>query len=73
MKEIYVNLLSDRDHLLMMAEIYHSALKKEEEESDRLTHELNITCNSLKRTQRSLRESKLQIYHLQKELNASHL
>ena len=30
MKENYMNLLSDRDHLLMMAEMYHSALKKEE-------------------------------------------
>ena len=50
MKESYVNLLSDRYHLLMMADMYHSALKKEEEESDRLTHELEITSNSLKRT-----------------------
>ena len=37
-KESYVNLLSDRGHLLMVAEMYHSALKKEEEESSRLTH-----------------------------------
>ena len=56
MKENYMNLLSDRDHLLMMVEMYHSALKKEEEESDRLTHELDITNNSLKTTKISLQE-----------------
>ena len=67
MKESYVNLLSERDHLLIMAEMYHSALK-EEEEFDRLTHELEITSNSLKSTQRSLQESKLQICQIQKEL-----
>ena len=33
MKENYMKLLFDRDHLLMMAEMYHSALEKEEEES----------------------------------------
>ena len=54
-----MNLLSDRDHLLMMVEMYHSALKKEEEESDMLTHESEIASNSLKSTQRSLQESKL--------------
>ena len=57
----------------MMAEMYHTALKKEEEEYDRLTHELEITSNSLKSTQRSLQESKLQKYQLQKELRMSHL
>ena len=57
MKEIYVNLISDRDHLLMVAEMYHHALKQEEEEYDRLTHELEITSNSLKSTQRYIQES----------------
>ena len=59
MKENYMNLVYDIDHLLMMAEMYHSALKKEEEESGRLTHELEITSNSLKSTKRSLQESNL--------------
>ena len=72
LNERYANLLSDRDHLLMVAEMYHSAFKKEEE-SDRLTHELEITSNSLNTTQRSLQESKLQTYQLQKELIMSHL
>ena len=31
MKESYVKLLSDRDHLFMVTEMYHNALKKEEE------------------------------------------
>ena len=30
MKESYMNLLSDRDHLLTMAEMYHCVVKKEE-------------------------------------------
>ena len=64
MKESYLNLLSDMDNLFMVADMYHNALKKEEEESDRLNHELEIISNSLKSTQRSLRESKLHIYHL---------
>ena len=33
MKDNYMNLISDREHLLMVDEMYHSALKKEEEES----------------------------------------
>ena len=56
MKENYMKLLFDRDHLLMMAEMYHSALKKEEEEYDMLTHELEITSHLLKSTQRYLQE-----------------
>ena len=53
--------------------MYHSALKKEEEEYDRLTHELEITSNSLKSTKRSLQESMFQTYQLQKELRMSHI
>ena len=30
MKEIYMDLLSERDHLLMVDEMYHCAFKKEE-------------------------------------------
>ena len=30
-KENYMNLLSDRDHLLIIAKMYHCAVKKEEE------------------------------------------
>ena len=56
MKVRYMNLPLDRDNILMVAEMHHSALKKEEEESDRLTHELEITSNSLTSTQRLLQE-----------------
>ena len=66
-----MNLLFDRVHLLMMAEMYHSALKKEEEESERLSNKLEITSDLLKSTQRFHQESKLQICHFQKELNVS--
>ena len=48
MKERYVKLLSDRDNVFMVADMYHNALNKEEEEFDRITHELEITINSLK-------------------------
>ena len=61
MKESYMNLLSDRDHLLTMAEMYHCVVKKEEEEVERLTNKLEITIDLLKSTQISLRESKFQI------------
>ena len=73
MKENYMNLLSDRYHLLMIVDMYHSALKKEEEETNGLTHELEITSSSLKSTERSLQDSNLQTYQLQKELRMSHL
>ena len=36
MKEISMNLIAYRNHLLMMTKIYHFSLKKEEEESKRL-------------------------------------
>ena len=47
MKVSYTHLLSDRDHLLNLAGIYSDALKKKEEEVDRLSHELEDTRNSL--------------------------
>ena len=56
MKEIYMNLLFDRHHLLLMAEMYHCAIKKEEEEVERLTNKLEITNDLLKSTQISLKE-----------------
>ena len=59
MKERYMNLISDREYLLMVAKMYHSALKKEEEKSENITNKLEITSNLLKSTQRSLQESKL--------------
>ena len=59
MKERYMNLLLYRDHLLMMDEMCHVALKEEEEKLERLISKLEITSNSLKSTQRALRDLKL--------------
>ena len=50
MKGNYMNLLSNIDHLLILPEMYHSALKKEEEEPERLTNKLEITSDLLKST-----------------------
>ena len=50
MKENYMNLLSNIDNLLIMAKMYHCAVKKEEEELERLTNKLEITNDLLKRT-----------------------
>ena len=49
-KENYMNLLSNKDHLLIMAKMYHCAVKKEEEELERLTNKLEITNELLKST-----------------------
>ena len=57
MKVSYTHLLSDRDHLLNLAGIYSDALKKKEEEVDRLSHELEDTRNSLVCTQLALQDS----------------
>jgi hypothetical protein len=52
----YLHLLSNRDLLLMLSEMYHDALKGKDEEIDRLTQELEITQDSLKITKRALEE-----------------
>ena len=68
MKESYMNLLSDRYHLLIMAEMYHCAVNKEEDEVERITNKLEITNYLMKSTHRSLKESKLHICQLQNDL-----
>jgi hypothetical protein len=72
MKSNYLHLLSDRDHLLMLGEMYHDALKGKEEEVDRLTQELEITQDSLKSSQKALQESEMQVEHLCVELSWVH-
>ena len=59
MKESYMNMLSDRNHLLEMTNIYHHALRKEEDEVESIGSELEATYGSLESTQRALQESKL--------------
>ena len=73
MKENYVNLVLDRDHLLMKDDMYHSALNKEDEESKRLANKLEITSDLMKSTQRFLQELKLNICKLQRDLKVSPL
>ena len=73
MKERYMNLIFDIEYLIMVAEMYNSELKKEEEKLDNLTNTLGITSNLLKRTQRSLQESRFHIFQFQKDLKLSHL
>ena len=60
MKSNYLH-ISDRHHLLILDYMYHDALKEEEKEVDRITHELDITQNYLNRTQMALQESKMQV------------
>ena len=67
-----MNLISDREHLLMVVEMYHCAIERETQESERLHIKWEATYDSLKRTQESLQESRLQIDLLQKDLNVPH-
>jgi hypothetical protein len=57
MKTNYLHLLSDRDHLLTLDEMYYGALKGKEEKVYKLTHDLEISEDSLKSTQMALQES----------------
>ena len=47
MKLSYLHLLSDCDHLLSLARDYIDALRRKEEEFDRLSHKLEDTRASL--------------------------
>lgn len=63
MKSNYLNLLSDRDHLLDLAVICLDALRRKEE-VDNLTSELVNTKNSLETTEVALQEAENQIKEL---------
>ena len=54
MKQSYMNLIYDREHLLMVAEMYHCAFKRETQEFERLHGKWEATYDSLKRTHESL-------------------
>jgi hypothetical protein len=54
----YQHLLTDRDYLLRIGDLYHRALRGQELEVDRLTQELESTRGFLRGTQTSLQESK---------------
>jgi hypothetical protein len=57
MRTDYQQLLMDRDYLLRIDEMYHRALREQELEVDRLTHELESTRGFLRGTQTTLQES----------------
>jgi hypothetical protein len=57
MRTDYQQLLTDRDYLLRIGEMYHEALREQELEMDRLTQELESTRGFLRGTQTTLQES----------------
>ena len=58
MRTDYQQLLTDKDYLLGVGEMYHRVLREQEVEVDRLTHELVTTRRFSKGTQTTLQESK---------------
>lgn len=69
MKQNYLKLLADRDFLLEWDCICYDALKGKEEQVDELTHELEVTMDSLQSAELALQESQLQIEKLTEELS----
>ena len=69
----FLHLLSDRDSLLELVEMFHGASLKDEEEIYKLTQELMTTQDSLKSTKFALQESKMVIEKLHEKLQRSHL
>jgi hypothetical protein len=57
MRSDFQQLLTDRDYLLGIGEMYHRALREQELEVDRLTQELESTQGFLRGTQTTLQES----------------
>jgi hypothetical protein len=68
MRADYQQLLMDKDYLLEVGEMYHRALREQELEVDRLTHELESTRGFLKGTQTTLQESESRSEELLEEI-----
>lgn len=68
MKSNYLH-LSDCDHLLNLVEIYSDALRRKEDEVDKLSHELKVSSDSLTSTQIALQESEIHVDELCLELS----
>jgi hypothetical protein len=68
MRSDYQQLLMDRDYLLRIGKMYHRALKEQESEVDRLTHELESTRGFLRGTQTTLQESESRSEELLEEI-----
>jgi hypothetical protein len=65
----YHQLLANRDFLLRVGEIYQEALRGQELEVDRLTHELESTRGLLRGTQTTLQESESRSDELLEEIH----
>jgi hypothetical protein len=57
MRTNYQQLLTDKDYLLRIGEMYHGDLREQELDMDRLTQELESTRGFLRGTQTTLQES----------------
>jgi hypothetical protein len=68
MRTDYQQLLTDRDYLLGIGEMYHRALREQELEVDRLTQELESTRGFLRGTQTTLQESESRSEELLEEI-----
>jgi hypothetical protein len=68
MRNDYQQLLTDRDYLLRVGEMYHEALREQELEMDRLTQESESTRGFLRGTQTSLQESESRSYESLEEI-----
>jgi hypothetical protein len=67
MRADYQKILMDRDYLLEVGEMYHRALREQEVEVDRLTHELVSTRGFLEGTRTTLQESESRLEELLEE------
>ena len=67
-----MNLISDREHLLIVSEMYHCAFTRKTKESKRIHSKWEATYDSLKRTQEALQDSRLYIDQIQRDLNVPH-
>jgi hypothetical protein len=68
MRTDYQQLLMDIDYLLGVGEMYHRALREQELEVDKLTHELERTRGFLRGTQTTLQESESRSEELLEEI-----
>jgi hypothetical protein len=68
MRTDYRQLLTDRDYLLGIGDMYHRALREQELEVDRLTQELESTRGFLRGTQTTLQESESRSEELLEEI-----
>ena len=69
MRTDYQQLLTDKDYLLRVGEIYHEALREQESEMDRFSQELESTWGLLRGIQTTLQESESRTYESHEEIH----